>query len=109
MRNKPERFVIALVMVVSMLSGLAVLSPELASQAVAVAQDDWKKEFEVLCSQTQDVLLFAPEELKDLIGRCAALRPRIEKLDETQKKIYLKRLQMCCDLFTYALESKTEK
>ena len=101
---------IALATALSALSGITVLSDGLlASPAAAIAQDDWKKEFEEICSQTQNAMLFTPEELKGLVSRCDALRPRIEKLDETQKKVYLKRLQMCRDLFAYALESKAGK
>ncbi|MCK9420167.1 MAG: hypothetical protein M0R70_12390 [Nitrospirae bacterium] len=110
MKNKQGSLVITLVIALSVLSGIAVFSDFLlASPAAAVAQDDWKKEFEEICSQTQDAMLGTPEELKDLVSRCDALRPRIEKLDETQKKIYLKRLHMCRDLFNYALESKAGK
>jgi hypothetical protein len=105
-----KSLVIALATALSVLSGIAVLSNGLiASPAAATAQDDWKKEFEDVCSQTQDVMLFTPEVLKGLIGRCDALRPRIGKLDESQKKIYLKRLTMCRDLFSYALETKAGK
>jgi hypothetical protein len=110
MRNKRGGLVIALAAALSALSGTAILSNgPLAASAAASAQDDWKKEFEDICSQTQDAMLFTPEELKGLVGRCDALRPRIEKLDESQKKIYLKRLLMCRDLFTYAIESKAGK
>jgi hypothetical protein len=110
MRNKRGSLVIALAAALSVLSGIAVLSDSLlASAAPAAAQDDWKREFEEICSQTQDVMFFTSEELDRLLNRCDALRPRIEKLDEQQKKIYLKRLRMCRDLFAYALESKSGK
>lgn len=110
MRNKRGNLVITLAMALSVLSGVAVLSDGLfASPAAAIAQDDWKKEFEDICSQTQDSMSFTPEELKGLVSRCDALRPRIEKLDESQKKIYLKRLHMCRDLYAYALEAKAGK
>jgi hypothetical protein len=110
MSIKRGHLVIALATALSVLSGIAFLSDVLfASSAAAAAQDDWKKEFEEICSQTQDAILYTPEELKGLVGRCDALRPRIEKLDESQKKIYLKRLTMCRNLFLYAIESKAGK
>ncbi len=110
MRNKRRSLVIVLATALSAFSGILVFSDGLiAAPAAAVAQDDWKKEFEDVCSQTQDAMSFTPDELKGLVGRCDALRPRIDKLDETQKKIYLKRLQMCRDLFAYTLESKAGK
>jgi hypothetical protein len=75
----------------------------------AYAQDDWRTEFEAVCSKTQDSAALSPDELKNLVDRCDKLRPRIEKLDETQRKVYLKRLQMCRDLFAFVLESKEKK
>jgi hypothetical protein len=110
MRNKRGRLAITLAMSLVVLTGLPVLSDGLhASAAAASAQDDWKKEFEDVCSKTQDAMSFTPEELKILVGRCDALRPRIEKLDETQKKVYLKRLKMCRDLLDFVLETKAGK
>jgi hypothetical protein len=49
---------------------------------------------------------FSAGELRHLIARCDALKPRIEKLDEPQRKVTLKRLQMCRDLYAYVLEAK---
>jgi hypothetical protein len=82
---------------------------QLNPAGVAHAQDDWKTEFEAVCSKTQDSAALSPDELKNLVDRCDRLRPRIEKLDETQRKVYLKRLQMCRDLFAFVLESKEKK
>ena len=81
---------------------------KIAAAAVA-AQDDWKKEFEDICSQTEDSMSLSPDELKGLVDRCEALKPRIEKLDETQRKVYLKRLQMCRDHLVFVIESKSGK
>jgi len=76
---------------------------------VVHAQDDWKNEFDDVCSRTQDAMIFSPDELRNLIARCDKLKPRIEKLDETQRKVFLKRLQLCRDLFLFVLESKEKK
>lgn len=75
----------------------------------ACAGDDWNREFEDICSRTQDAMSFTIEELKDLVERCEKLEPSIEKLDDTRRKIYLKRLRMCRDLFAFALESKMKE
>ena len=110
MRNKRGSLAIALAAALVVLTSAPVFSDVMcASAAAASAQDDWKKEFEDICSKTQDSMSFTADELKSLVGRCDALRPRIEKLDETQKKVYLKRLQMCRDLLAFVLESKTGK
>ena len=73
------------------------------------AQDDWKNEFDDVCSKTQDAMIFSPDELRNLIARCDKLKPLIEKLDETQRKVFLKRLQLCRDLLFFVLESKEKK
>ncbi len=73
---------------------------------IAAAQEDWKADFEDICAKTQDAMALTKEELRSLVERCDRLRPRIEKLDESASKVYLKRLQMCRDLYAFALESK---
>ena len=72
----------------------------------AYAQDDWKKEFEDICSRTDDAMSFSREELKSLIARCDRLKTVIEQLDESARKVYLRRLQLCRDLLVFVLESK---
>jgi hypothetical protein len=76
---------------------------------IAYSQEDWSKEFDQICSKTEDAMAFSVEELKSLVDRCDALKPRIEKLDEPQRKITLRRLQMCRDLYAFALEMKEKK
>jgi len=73
------------------------------------AQDDWKNEFDDVCSKTQDAVTFSPDELRNLIARCNRLKPLIGELDETQRKVLLKRLQFCRDLFFFELESKEKE
>ncbi len=76
----------------------------------APAQATWQKEFDDICSKTQDAMIFSQEELASLIARCDALRPQIEKLDETRKKVYLGRLRMCRGFYANVLDAKrTEK
>ncbi len=75
----------------------------------AYAQDVWKTEFEAICARTQEAAGMTPDELKNLIDRCDKLIPQIEKLDETQKKVYTKRLKMCRDLYAFVLETKEKK
>ena len=75
------------------------------SQSTA-RQEGWRKEFDDICSKTQDAMTVSKEELTVLISRCDALKPKLEKLDETRKKVYLERLRMCRGLYAYVLESK---
>ncbi len=46
------------------------------------------------------------DELKGLVSRCDKLKPRIEKLDESQRKVYSRRLQVCRDLYQFVIESR---
>ncbi|HEY6073947.1 MAG TPA: hypothetical protein VIV15_11280 [Anaerolineales bacterium] len=77
--------------------------------AIADVQGDWRKEFDDVCSKTQDAMMFTSEELRNLVGRCDKLKSQIEMLDESQRKVYLKRLQMCRDLYFFVLESREKK
>lgn len=76
-----------------------------AAQAPS-AQELWRKDFDDVCSKTQDAMTFSQEELAQLIRKCDALLPQIEKLDESRKKVYMGRLRMCRGLYAYVLDSK---
>lgn len=70
----------------------------------------WKDEFDDICSRTDIAMSMTVEELRSLIDRCDRLKIIIEGLpDGTQRKIYLKRLQMCRGLFVYVLKLKGEE
>ncbi len=69
--------------------------------SVVYAHDDWKSEFDDICSKTDVATKLTQAEIKSLIERCDALKPRIEKIDEAAAKIYLKRLRRCHDLFVF--------
>jgi hypothetical protein len=49
------------------------------------------------------------DELKTLIAGCDKLKPVIEALEETPRKVYLKKLQMCRNLLAFVLETKEKK
>ena len=76
------------------------------AQGPAAATQDWKKEFEEICAKTQDAMALPMGELKELVSRCDKLKPRIEKLDESQRKVYSRRLQVCRDLYQFVIESR---
>jgi hypothetical protein len=76
---------------------------------LAYSQEDWRKEFDEICSKTENAMTFSVEELKSLVDRCDALKSRVEKLDEPERKIALRRLQMCRDLYAFVFEMKEKK
>lgn len=84
-------------------------APQSSAAPANPAQETWRKEFDDVCGKTQDAMTFTPEELTDLIRRCDGLRPQIEKLDESRKKVYLGRLRMCRGLYAYVLDEKKKE
>jgi len=105
--------IIAAVLVLGLLPGIALHSLQegtLASSGIAYAEDNWKSEFDNVCSRTQDAMDFSVEELKSIVARCDALKQQVEKLpDESQRKVTLKRLQLCRDLFDFVLQDKQSR
>lgn len=67
---------------------------------------DWKEEFADLCAKTQEANGLSDDDLRDLIRRADDLKPSIEKLGESERKVYGKRLEGCRKLFDYVLESR---
>ena len=75
-----------------------------AAGQVAQAQD-WRAEFDALCSKTQDAMVLSRAELRGLVERCDKLKPRIDQLEESQRKVFSKRLRACRDLYQFVLDS----
>jgi len=103
---KPIMFVMLLSAGLAFFGGLAIGQPGSSKSQSTAAQEAWQKEFDDICSRTQDAMSFSKEELTSLISRCDALKPQLEKLDETRRKVYLERLRMCRGLYAYVLESR---
>ncbi len=102
---------IVIAAVLAAVSAFVCVSPAvmLVSARIVYAQEDWKTEFETICARTQEAAGMGTDELKNLVERCDKLKPSIEKLDETQRKVYLRRLKMCRDLYAFVLETKEKK
>jgi hypothetical protein len=75
----------------------------------ANGEENWKKEFSEICGNTDDSMKLSQDDLKRLIAGCDRLRPAIESLEETPRKVYLKKLQMCRGLLIFVLESKEKR
>lgn len=76
--------------------------------ASAIAQE-WKAEFDEICKKTTDAMSLSKEELKQLLARGEKLKAIIETLDQTERKVYLKRLRLCQELFAFVLEEKEKQ
>jgi len=77
--------------------------------SASLAQEEWKAEFDVVCSKTNVAMTLSSKELKELIAGCDRLEPKIEAQEESTRKVYLRRLQMCRDLYMYVLESRESR
>ena len=78
----------------------------LSLSGAALAADDWKAEFEAVCAKTQDAMALPADELKELVARCDRLKPAIEALEPSPRKVYGKRLQACRDLYQFVLDTR---
>jgi len=72
----------------------------------AWGEEGWRAEFDATCAQTNDAMSLSVQELNQLLGRCAALEKVIDTQEESLRKVYLKRLQLCRNLYAYVLEYK---
>ncbi len=97
---------LVLVVLACLFGGPAVCESRPSASQAQPARESWQKEFEDVCSKTDDAMTFSDEELTDLIRRCDKLQPQIEKLDESRKKVYMGRLRMCRGLYAYVLDAK---
>ena len=73
----------------------------------AYAQD-WKVEFDDICKKTNAPMSMTKDELKQIITRCNKLSVVMGTMtqNESERKVYLRRLRVCHDLFVFTLESK---
>jgi hypothetical protein len=73
------------------------------------AEDAWRTDFDSVCTQSNVSMALSVSELKALIEKCDRLQDIIETKDETVRKVFLKRLQMCRNLYVFVLETKTQE
>ncbi|MGE5238661.1 MAG: hypothetical protein ACM3ON_07650, partial [Chloroflexota bacterium] len=105
MTMRPWNFVIAVIATMAVLSA-TVIHESLPQLYAADAEEAWKKDFDDICGRTDDAAALSVDDIKKLIGRCDELQKVIEGLDGSTKMVYLKRLKMCRDLFSYLLTVK---
>lgn len=90
-------------------TGMPAIFP-LSDYAVTSAfAQEWKAEFDEICKKTTDAMSLSKDELKQLLARGEKLKAIIATLDETEKKVYLKRLRLCQELFAFVLEEKEKQ
>jgi C4-dicarboxylate-specific signal transduction histidine kinase len=75
-------------------------------QGIARSDEAWRENFSETCAKTSEAMTLSVNELNTLLERCAALQKIIEVQDESVRKVYLKRLQLCRNLYAYVLDYK---
>ncbi|WP_224960459.1 hypothetical protein [Geomonas subterranea] len=70
------------------------------------AEEAWQATFDDTCARSNQAMAMSVQELRDLLDRCDALRKVIETQEESVRKVYLKRLSLCRNLYAYMLEYK---
>ena len=88
------------------ITGLLVFS---MTQQLAFGEEAWRTDFDTVCAQSNEAMTLSVSELKTLIDKCDRLKKVIESQDETVRKVFLKRLQLCRNLYVFVLESNAWK
>ena len=78
----------------------------LAAAGIVSGSDGWLEEFNDSCAKTSEAMYLSREELLALIAKCERVKKTIETQDEAVRKVYLKRVQKCLDLFRYVVDTK---
>jgi hypothetical protein len=81
----------------------------LLNPGIALPEDTWLNEFDAVCSQTGDAMDMTKDQLKRLLDRCYRLQSDIEKQDEITKKVYLKKLKSCRELYEFVIATKDKQ
>jgi hypothetical protein len=88
-----------------------VISLLLVSLSVGFARGEqsWQAEFDDTCSKTDQAMTLPVEEVSRLLESCDRLQGVIATKEETVRKVYLKRLQMCRNLYQFVLDTRKAK
>ncbi len=70
----------------------------------AGGEEPWQVAFDQACSKSGESMTLSVDELRSLLDQCSALEKIIEKQEPSVRKVYLKRLQLCRNLYAYMLE-----
>ncbi|MBJ6800330.1 hypothetical protein [Geomonas propionica] len=93
----------------SLLNVKGVIAATLLALALAQplwAEEAWQATFDETCSKSNQAMTMSVQELRDLLAKCDALQKVIETQEESVRKVYLKRLSLCRNLYAYMLEYK---
>jgi hypothetical protein len=72
----------------------------------AAAKDGWRRDFDEVCAKTQDAMSLTSDELRALVARCDKLKPAIDALGETERRVVSRRLKECRNLYQFVHETR---
>jgi hypothetical protein len=101
--------VLALSLAVAAIAGVPAGGAAAGPAPAERADEGWRAEFEAICAKTQDAMALSAEELRRLVERADALLPALERLPETERKVFTRRLRACRDLYAFVLETKEKR
>ena len=85
--------------IAAVLLALALVQPVCAEEA-------WQAAFDETCSNSDQAMSMSVQDLRDLLAKCDELQKVIETQEASVRKVYLKRLALCRNLYAYMLEYK---
>lgn len=83
-----------------------------ASSEMNTTAKDWHQEFADVCGHTQQAMTLSDNVLKDYVKRCEDLQERLGEFgaaEDSARRFYDKRLQMCMDFYKYIIEFKKQE
>jgi hypothetical protein len=89
-----------------LLAGLFALGLALPS---AHGEESWRTDFDETCAKTDVAMSLSVSELNALIEKCNRLEKVIDAQDETVRKVYRKRLEMCKNLYLFVVGEKNKE
>jgi hypothetical protein len=104
--TRPARLIATTLAAAALLLGAAPLPAGLPSAGLALAADGWRGEFDEICAKTQDAMALSTEELRSLVARSSKLLVELERLEPTQRKVYVRRLEACRNLYQFVLDTR---
>ncbi len=75
----------------------------------AVAQDQWKEQFNRICNYTDISDTLNDEELNALIKDSDVLIDKLETLDMPEAKVYIFRLKKCRNMYRFIIDTRAAK
>lgn len=72
----------------------------------ATGERPWQEEFHAVCGDTNASLSLDRDGLRAVVGRCDRLGERLASEQESTRKVYSRRLQLCRDFYLFMLEKK---